>query len=116
VKPVLRAARRSLRARASKPRCGTSCRSACAGRGSRTKRASPHRSSDTTWSAGHIREARFAAAQGDRALLAIEREAGRQRVPCESVHAHGGHAWKAVLGTAQRRHCDLVEILVLVCR
>jgi len=46
--------------------------------------------------------------RADRALAAVEREAARQRVPCDSVHAHGRHAWKAILGTAQRRHCQLV--------
>lgn len=69
--------------------------------------------------------------QADRALAVVEREAARQRVPCDSVHAHGARAWKAILGTAQRRHCQLVvmsaghettrllrhsRVPVLVCR
>jgi len=46
--------------------------------------------------------------RADRALARVEREAMRQRVPCDCVHAHNRHALKAILGTAHRRHCDLV--------
>ena len=44
------------------------------------------------------------------ALSQIQREAGRRRVPCDCVRAHGSHIWKAILGTARRRHCDLVVV------
>jgi nucleotide-binding universal stress UspA family protein len=68
--------------------------------------------------------------QADGALLAVEREARRQRVPCQCMRVHGTRGWKAILGAAHRRHCDVIvaapgearpllrhsRLPVLVCR